>query len=101
MLTFSTELIQETASRGLALVYEKGDKDTKVNLYSPLHARLLTLQQDDLVRDLVSSFTGNTANLSGNVTAETELFEPGTLPTGEGRGVTTYKDVRNSYTFGR
>ncbi|KAI9772224.1 MAG: proteasome component M29 [Geoglossum simile] len=71
------ELIQETASRGLALVYEKGDKDVK----------------DDLVRDLVSSFTGNTANLSGNVTAETELFEPGTLPTGEGRGVTTYKDI--------
>ncbi|KAI9781992.1 MAG: proteasome component M29 [Geoglossum umbratile] len=71
------ELIQETASRGLTLVYEKGDKDVK----------------DDLVRDLVSSFTGNTANLSGNVTAETELFEPGTLPTGEGKGVTTYKDI--------
>ena len=69
-------LNQETASRGLALVYEKGDRSLK----------------DDLVRDLVGSFTGTTANLAGTVTDETQLFESGALPTGEG-SVTTYKDI--------
>ena len=69
-------LIQETASRGLSIVYEKGDK----------HLR------DDLVRDLVGSFTSTTTGLAGNVTAETELFEPGALPTGDG-SITTYKDI--------
>lgn len=48
----------------------------------------------DLVRDLVSSFSDNKARLAGNVTSETELFEPGALPTGEG-SVTTYKDIMN------
>ena len=71
-------LNQESASRGLALVYEKGDRSLK----------------DDLVRDLVGSFTGMTANLAGTVTDETELFEPGALPTGEG-SVTTYRDIMN------
>ena len=71
-------LNQESASRGLALVYEKGDRSLK----------------DDLVRDLVGSFTGSTANLAGTVTDETQLFEPGALPTGEG-SVTTYKDIMN------
>jgi len=69
-------LVQETASRGLSIIYEKGDKDLR----------------DDLVRDLVRSFTSTTASLAGNVTAETELFEPGALPTGDG-SVTTYKDI--------
>ena len=70
-------LNQESASRGLALVYEKGTKSLK----------------DDLIRDLVSSFTGN-AGLAGkgNVSEDTELFDPGALPTGEG-SVTTYKDI--------
>lgn len=70
-------LNQESASRGLALVYEKGNKSLK----------------DDLIRDLVSSFTGN-AGLAGkgNVSEDTELFDPGALPTGEG-SVTTYKDI--------
>lgn len=69
-------LVQETASRGLSIVYEKGDKSLR----------------DDLVRDLVGSFTSTTPNLAGNVTAETELFEPGALPTDDG-SVTTYKDI--------
>ncbi|KAL8873909.1 MAG: hypothetical protein Q9174_000685 [Haloplaca sp. 1 TL-2023] len=69
-------LNQETASRGLSLVYEKGDRELK----------------DDLVRDLVSSFTGTSANMSGRVSGETQLFEPGALPTGEG-SITTYKDI--------
>ena len=69
-------LNQESASRGLTVVYEKGDRELK----------------DDLIRDLVGSFTGTGAGLAGNVSEETELFEPGALPTGEG-SVTTYKDI--------
>ena len=70
-------LNQESASRGLSLVYEKGDRAIK----------------DDLVKDLVSSFTGTGASLAGTVSAETELFEPGALPTGESSSITTYKDI--------
>lgn len=70
------ELVQESASRGLGLVYEKGDRNLK----------------DDLVRDLVGSFSDTKTQLTGNVTAETELFEPGALPTGDG-SITTYKDI--------
>lgn len=69
-------LNQESASRGLTLVYEKGNRSLK----------------DDLVRDLVGSFTGTSAGLAGNVSDETQLFEPGALPTGEG-SITTYKDI--------
>lgn len=76
-LSDKEELVQEAASRGLGLVYEKGDRALK----------------DDLVRDLVGSFTDNKGSLTGNVTADTELFEPGALPTGEGKSVSTYKDV--------
>ncbi|KJX97621.1 proteasome component ECM29 like protein [Zymoseptoria brevis] len=70
------ELVQESSSRGLGLVYEKGDRSLK----------------DDLVRDLVSSFSSDKAQLSGNVSADTQLFEPGALPTGDG-SVSTYKDI--------
>lgn len=78
VLAVEIELVQETAARGLTMVYEKGDKETK----------------DDLVRNLVLSFTGEkTRTLTGNVSAETELFQPGALPTGDG-SISTYKDVR-------
>ncbi|TLD39235.1 Tryptophan-tRNA ligase [Venturia nashicola] len=70
------ELVQEASSRGLGIVYEKGDRALK----------------DDLVRDLVGSFSENKTNLAGNVTEDTQLFEPGALPTGDG-SVTTYKDI--------
>lgn len=71
------ELVQETASRGLGLVYEKGDRKIK----------------DDLVRDLVSSFSSdNQSQLAGTVSPDTQLFEPGALPTGDG-SVSTYKDI--------
>lgn len=72
------DLIQETASRGLGLVYEKGDRGLK----------------DDLVKDLIGSFSDSKAQLAGNVSAETQLFEPGALPTGDG-SITTYKDIMN------
>jgi proteasome component ECM29 len=72
------ELVQEAASRGLGLIYEKGDKTLK----------------DDLVRDLISSFSSDRqSQLAGNVSADTQLFEPGALPTGEGGSVSTYKDI--------
>jgi proteasome component ECM29 len=77
LLSARDELVQETASRGLSLVYEKGDSALK----------------EDLVRDLVSSFTGSGPKLK--VDQETELFEPGALPTGEGKSITSYKDIVN------
>ncbi|KAB8336736.1 hypothetical protein FH972_021045 [Carpinus fangiana] len=70
------ELVQESASRGLGLVYERGGRDLK----------------DDLVRDLIGSFSSNKAEMSGTVTEDTQLFEPGALPTGDG-SITTYKDI--------
>ncbi|KAK4098773.1 hypothetical protein N658DRAFT_525988 [Parathielavia hyrcaniae] len=75
LLSARDELVQETASRGLALVYEKGDADLK----------------GQLVRDLVSSFTGSAPQLK--VDQETELFDAGALPTGDGKSVTSYKDI--------
>jgi len=77
LLTDRDEVVQETGSRGLGIVYEKGDKGL----------------QEDLVRDLVGSFTGNNVKTAGTVTEETELFEPGALPTENGQSVTTYKDI--------
>ncbi|KAL2161699.1 hypothetical protein VTH06DRAFT_8261 [Thermothelomyces fergusii] len=77
VLSARDELAQETASRGLALVYEKGDSSLK----------------GDLVRDLVAAFTGTGPQLK--VDEDTELFEAGTLPTGEGKSITSYKDIVN------
>ncbi|KAI1132391.1 ECM29 protein [Nemania abortiva] len=77
LLTARDELVQETASRGLALVYEKGDKSLK----------------SDLVKDLVGSFTGTKTQLK--VEKDTELFDAGALPTGEGKSITSYKDIIN------
>jgi proteasome component ECM29 len=75
LLSARDELVQETASRGLSLVYEQGDKELR----------------EQLVKDLVASFTGTSTQLK--VDEETELFEPGALPTGEGNSVTSYKDI--------
>lgn len=77
LLSARDELVQETASRGLSLVYEKGDPALK----------------EDLVKDLVGAFTGSGTQLK--VEEETELFEAGALPTGEGKSVTSYKDIVN------
>ncbi|KAK1757874.1 proteasome stabiliser-domain-containing protein [Echria macrotheca] len=75
LLSARDELVQETASRGLSLVYEKGDAQLKT----------------ELVRDLVAAFTGTGPQLK--VDQETELFEAGALPTGEGKSITSYKDI--------
>ncbi|KEY69301.1 hypothetical protein S7711_01751 [Stachybotrys chartarum IBT 7711] len=77
LLAARDDLVQETASRGLSLVYERGDPDLKATL----------------VKDLVATFTGTGTQLK--VEQETELFEPGALPTGDGSSVTSYKDIVN------
>lgn len=77
LLNDRDEIVQETGSRGLSVVYERGDKAL----------------QDDLVRDLVQSFTGSNAKMSGTVNEDTQLFEAGALPTENGQSVTTYKDI--------
>ncbi|EAU31691.1 conserved hypothetical protein [Aspergillus terreus NIH2624] len=80
LLSDRDEVVQETGAQGLSLVYEMGDQALK----------------DDLVRDLVDSFTANNSNLAGGrVNENTELFEPGALPTGNGSSVNTYKDIMN------
>ncbi|KAK9448675.1 proteasome stabiliser-domain-containing protein, partial [Limtongia smithiae] len=71
------DVIQESASRGLGLVYDCGNAALR----------------EDLVRSLVSSFTSDTrTNAAGRVSAETQLFDSGVLNTGEG-SVSTYKDI--------
>ncbi|CAH0050548.1 unnamed protein product [Clonostachys solani] len=77
LLSARDELVQETASRGLTLVYESGDAALK----------------GSLVKDLVSAFTGSGTQLK--VDQDTELFDAGALPTGDGKSVTSYKDIVN------
>ncbi|KAE8376836.1 proteasome stabiliser-domain-containing protein [Aspergillus bertholletiae] len=80
LLADRDEVVQETGAQGLSLVYDIGDQTLK----------------DDLVRDLVDSFTAAGSNLGGGkVNENTELFEPGALPTGGGSSVNTYKDIMN------
>ncbi|KAE8147028.1 proteasome stabiliser-domain-containing protein [Aspergillus avenaceus] len=80
LLADRDEVVQETGAQGLGLVYEIGDQTLK----------------DDLVRDLVDSFTATGSNLrGGKINENTELFEPGALPTGGGSSVNTYKDIMN------
>lgn len=74
------DIVQESASRGLGIIYELGDENLK----------------RDLVKGLVQSFTSESKNVqAGTVSEETELFEPGVLNTGDGSSVSTYKDILN------
>lgn len=75
------ELIQESASRGLSIVYELGDNDLK----------------ETLVKGLLKSFTDSKASASlsaGTVDLDTQLFDENVLKTDDG-SVSTYKDVLN------
>lgn len=75
------ELVQESASRGLGIVYEMGDYQLK----------------DTLVHNLLKSFSDSSATnslTSGTVEHDTELFDQDLLKTHEG-SVSTYKDVLN------
>ncbi|KAG7885019.1 hypothetical protein KL938_001276 [Ogataea parapolymorpha] len=78
-LTDKDEIIQESATRGLSMVYEMGDAELK----------------DTLTHDLLSSFTDSRKSAtSGYLHEETELFDPGVMNTGDS-SVSTYKDVLN------
>lgn len=73
------ELVQESASRGLSIVYEMGDNDLK----------------ESLVKSLVKSFTDSNAATglaAGTVDLDTELFDKDVLRTHDS-SVSTYKDV--------
>lgn len=75
------ELVQESASRGLSIVYELGDNDLK----------------ETLVKGLLKSFTDSKASAAlsaGTVDLDTELFDNNVLRTDDG-SVSTYKDVLN------
>ncbi|AQZ14391.1 ECM29 (YHL030W) [Zygosaccharomyces parabailii] len=75
------EFVQDSASRGLSLIYEIGNGDL----------------QESMVKSLLKSFTASANAMSmssGSVSGETQLFEEGTLSTGEG-SVSTYKDILN------
>lgn len=75
------ELVQESASRGLSIVYEMGDVELK----------------ETLVKGLLKSFTdsnSSSALSSGTVEEDTELFDKDILKTNDG-SVSTYKDVLN------
>ena len=78
-LASNDELIQDSAARGLSLIYDLGNNDLK----------------EEMVKGLLKSFTSTTETLtSGSISDETQLFEPGTLNTGDG-SISTYKDIMN------
>ncbi|PRT55026.1 Proteasome component ECM29 [Wickerhamiella sorbophila] len=80
-LSDGDDVSQEAASRGLGIVYEQSDEETKRNL----------------VEKLVGSFTSDRASqraMAGTISEDTQLFEPGVLSTGDG-SISTYKDVLN------
>ncbi|VEU21958.1 DEKNAAC102976 [Brettanomyces naardenensis] len=80
-LTDREDLIQESASRGLSIVYDKGDYELR----------------DELVHNLLLSFTDSnkaSSMISGSIGSDTKLFEPGVLKTEDG-SVSTYKDILN------
>ncbi|AAS51165.2 ACL063Wp [Eremothecium gossypii ATCC 10895] len=75
------ELVQDSASRGLSIIYELGGSDL----------------QETMVKSLIRSFTDSAATMnmtSGTMTEDTALFEPGLLDTGDGT-ISTYKDILN------
>ncbi|TID15442.1 hypothetical protein CANINC_004408 [Pichia inconspicua] len=75
------EIIQDAASRGLSITYEKGSYDA----------------QETLVHDLLRSFTDSNKTsrelMSGYIDNDTQLFDEGVLNTGDGESISTYKDV--------
>lgn len=75
------QIIQESASRGLSIVYNLGDNALK----------------DELIHNMMLSFSDSTNTpllTSGTIEGSTELFEPGVLGTKDG-SISTYKDVLN------
>lgn len=78
-LASNDEFIQDSAARGLGLVYNLGNTDL----------------QEEMVKGLLKSFTSSTETLTaGTVSGETQVFEPGIMNTGDG-SISTYKDIMN------
>jgi proteasome component ECM29 len=75
LLTARDELVQETASRALALIYEKGGASLK----------------DQLVRDFTLFFTGSGQQLK--VDEETETAESSASASRAGKSTISYKDI--------
>lgn len=76
LLSARDELVQETASRGLSLVFEKGTDDLRKTL----------------VADLTAVFTGDAKDRM-KVGEDSEVFGAGDLETSDGKSITSYKDV--------
>ncbi|CDO94130.1 unnamed protein product [Kluyveromyces dobzhanskii CBS 2104] len=80
-LAHRDEFVQESASRGLSIVYNLSDSD----------------MQEMMVKGLFKTLTNSSSALSlqgGSVSAETELFDAGVLNTNDG-SISTYKDILN------
>jgi len=80
-LTDRQDIIQESASRGLSIVYNLGDAQLR----------------DKLIHNMLVSFSDSTKSsflASGTIEEGTEIFEPGVLTTDDG-SVSTYKDILN------
>ncbi|CAR23298.1 Ecm29p [Lachancea thermotolerans CBS 6340] len=78
-LADNDDLVQDSASRGLGLIYDVSDKDL----------------QEEMLKGLFKFFIDPKAALdmsSGTISSESQLFEPGTMNTGEG-SISTYKDL--------
>lgn len=78
-LVHKDQLVQESAARGLSLIYEMGSSDLK----------------EDMIKGLFKSFTSTTDGMklsSGAVSENTELFDQDTMNTGDG-SISTYKDI--------
>ncbi|XP_026680942.1 proteasome adapter and scaffold protein ECM29, partial [Diaphorina citri] len=75
-LLFSTEIIQDFASKGLAVVYESGPEEMKKELVSLL------------VQQLVEG-----RKTAAKVTQDTKIFEEGAITTPSGGNLSTYKEL--------
>ncbi|KAK4454530.1 proteasome stabiliser-domain-containing protein [Podospora aff. communis PSN243] len=75
LLSARDDLVKETATRGLTLVFQRGDFEL----------------QKELQRDIVTAFTGTGPQIK--VEEDTELFEAGALPTTDGNSIVSYKDI--------
>lgn len=86
LLSDSDDVTQEAAGRGISILFERSDGSKSI--------------QQQLLSTLLSSFTDDKVakqNTKGTLTAETQVFEPGTLPSDpRGTGsISTYKDIMN------
>ncbi|RUS30672.1 proteasome stabiliser-domain-containing protein [Jimgerdemannia flammicorona] len=80
LLSDRDDFTQEVASKGLGLVYETGDVKIK----------------EDLLFSLVGTFTEGRAIQAQSVTADTVLFDQGTLGSApDGSSITTYKELQS------